>query len=276
MARNLEGELAGRRILITGAARGIGAGLARRLHDHGARVGLLGLEPELLEQVATASGRAPWKYCDVRDQQQVDAGVDYIAQLLGGIDVVVANAGVGAPIRLVDGDPEIMRRAVEVNLMGTYFTLRAASRYIGHPDGYALVVASTASSNRLPFRGAHSASKAGAEALGEAFRLEMRNLGTKVGVAYVGEIDTDRTVIAFDGAVTGTGHGSSSASGSPISVAVDAFERGISGRRPRIYAPRRVPGSESVRMLAHRANEFTRAIDPRPHALVPVRERADS
>ncbi|MFC4604787.1 SDR family NAD(P)-dependent oxidoreductase [Rhodococcus kronopolitis] len=256
MARNLEADLTGRRVLITGAARGIGAGLARRLHERGARVALLGLEPELLEQVATASGRAPWRHCDVSDQRQVEDAVEHLAERLGGLDVVVANAGVGAPLSLVDGDPEIMRRAVEVNLMGTYFTLRAAGPHIGHAAGYALVVASTPTANRLPLRGAFSATRAGVEALGHAFRLEMRPLGTRVGIAHLGEIDTDRTEISFDGAVAGGGSGTV---GSPVSVVIDAFERGIAARKTRIYAPRRVPGATSVRMLAHQATHLVPA-----------------
>ena len=141
-AKSSGDDLTGRRILITGAARNIGSSLARRLYDRGASVGLLGLEPELLEQVATSCGRAPWQLCDVADLEQVSRGVDYIAEKLGGIDVVVANAGVEANSSILGGDPADMRRAVEVNLMGTYYTLRAAGPHISHENGYALVVAS--------------------------------------------------------------------------------------------------------------------------------------
>ncbi len=103
-AKSSADDLTGRRILITGAARNIGSSLARRLYDRGASVGLLGLEPELLEQVATSCGRAPWQLCDVADLEQVSRGVDYIAEKLGGIDVVVANAGVEANSSILGGD----------------------------------------------------------------------------------------------------------------------------------------------------------------------------
>jgi NAD(P)-dependent dehydrogenase (short-subunit alcohol dehydrogenase family) len=82
-------------VLITGAARGIGAGTARRLHERGARVALAGLEPELLERVAGECGQAPWFECDVVDRAQVEAAVAGAVERLGGLDVVVANAGVG-------------------------------------------------------------------------------------------------------------------------------------------------------------------------------------
>ncbi|MGV9861659.1 SDR family oxidoreductase [Rhodococcus koreensis] len=59
-----------------------------------ARVGLLGLEPELLEQTATTCGRAPWRRCDIRDRRAVEDSFDYLTDRLGGLDVVVANAGV--------------------------------------------------------------------------------------------------------------------------------------------------------------------------------------
>src|SRR3954464_645610 len=97
-----EAAMNGRRVLITGAARGIGALTARRLHERGARVALLGLAPELLEDVApacgarrgrapgrledgaAAGGGAPWFECDVADRDAVDAAVGEAVQALGG------------------------------------------------------------------------------------------------------------------------------------------------------------------------------------------------
>ncbi|TML02703.1 MAG: SDR family oxidoreductase, partial [Actinobacteria bacterium] len=84
------------RVLITGAARGIGALTAKRLHQRGARVALLGLEPELLEAVAAECGGAPWFECDVADRDQVDGAVAEAVERLGGLDVAIANAGIGA------------------------------------------------------------------------------------------------------------------------------------------------------------------------------------
>jgi NAD(P)-dependent dehydrogenase (short-subunit alcohol dehydrogenase family) len=174
---------AGTRVLITGAARGIGAGLAERLHQRGARVALLGLEPELLEQVAARCGDAHWARCDVRRQDEVEASVEDAVGALGGLDVVVANAGVAAQMPIVGGDVEVMQQTIAVNVMGAYYTLRAAGPYISHDRGYALAIASVAAAVHLPLMGAYSASKAAVEALGNTLRIELRPSGARVGGA---------------------------------------------------------------------------------------------
>src|SRR3954464_15789754 len=93
-------ELSGKRILITGAARGIGAALAQRLHERGARVGIVGLEPERLQEVAAACGDSAWALCDVADRDQVRAAVTKTVDALGGLDGFVANAGIAAQLPL--------------------------------------------------------------------------------------------------------------------------------------------------------------------------------
>src|SRR5690349_12528415 len=94
--------LPGLRILITGAARGIGAATAKRLHERGSKVVLAGIEPELLAQVAAECGDSLAVTCDVRDRRQVQDAVDAAVRQLGGLDVVIANAGVAA-LMPVDG-----------------------------------------------------------------------------------------------------------------------------------------------------------------------------
>ena len=160
--------LAGRRVFITGAARGIGAATARRLYSRGARVALAGLEPELLAAVAHECGDAPALECDVRDRLQVEDAVELAVQRLGGLDVVVANAGTAAQLPLLGGDPTVFERTIEVNLLGVYYTLRAAGPHIAHPGGYALAISSLAAAVHPPLLGAYCASKAGVEALGKA------------------------------------------------------------------------------------------------------------
>src|SRR3954466_7854573 len=189
--------LTGRRVFITGAARGIGAAVARRLHAHGARVALAGIEPDLLEAVAASCGDAPWQVCDVADRPQVDAAVAASVEALGGLDVVVANAGVAAQLPIVGGNPETMERTLAVNVMGTYNTLRAAGPHVSHPNGYALAVSSLAAAVHAPMLGAYNASKAAVEALGNTLRCELRSPGARVGVAYFAERDTDRPSRGF-------------------------------------------------------------------------------
>ena len=153
--------LPGLRILITGAARGIGAQAARRLHGRGAKVALAGIEPELLGQVAADCDDALAVPCDVRDRAQVEAAVAAAVDNLGGLDVVVANAGVASLMPIAGGDPAIFERTIEVNLLGVYYTLRAAAPHISHDRGYALSIASLAAAVHPPLMGAYSAAKAG-------------------------------------------------------------------------------------------------------------------
>src|SRR4051812_33292344 len=122
MAQRELPSLVGRRVFITGAARGIGAALAERLHARGARLALAGLEEDLLAATADRVA-APWWACDVSDRSQVEAAVDGAADALGGLDVVIANAGVAAQLPLVGGDPAIFEQTLAVNVLGSYYTL---------------------------------------------------------------------------------------------------------------------------------------------------------
>ena len=243
-------SLAGRRVLITGAARGIGAATARRLHARGARVALAGLEPDVLEAVAADCGGAPWWRCDVADRAQVDRTVAAAVERLGGLDVVIANAGVAAQLPLVGGDPAIFERTLAVNTLGVYFTLRAAAPHIAHARGYALAVASLAAAVHLPLLGAYSASKAAVEALGDTLRIELHSSGARVGVAYFGALDTDMTRQGFGTRAAARLGGAQRVA--PLSVGVDAIERGVARRSRRVVAPAWVGPLLPLRMLVQR------------------------
>jgi NAD(P)-dependent dehydrogenase (short-subunit alcohol dehydrogenase family) len=248
-------SLAGRRVFITGAARGIGAALAERLHARGARVALAGLEEDLLEKVAAGCG-APWWPCDVRDRHQVEAAVEGAAAALGGLDVVVANAGIAAQLPLVGGDPSIMERTVEVNLLGAYYTLRAAGPHISHGNGYAVAVSSLGGAVHVPLMGAYSASKAAVEALGNTLRTELAPAGARVGVAYFAELDTDMTTRGFGTEAARKFLGGRTITRvTPLSVGIDALERGIARRSRRIVAPAWVAPVLPVRMAVQRVVE---------------------
>ncbi len=258
MKRSRPQGLAGKRVLITGAARGIGAALARRLHERGAHVAVIGLEPELLAQVAADCAGAPWAECNVAVRAQVDQAVQDMVERLGGLDVVVANAGVAGQLPLIGGDPAVLERTLQVNVLGAYYTLRAAGPHISHPEGYALAVASLAAAVHAPLLGAYSASKAAVEALGDTLRAEILQSGAKVGVAYFAELDTD---------MTSRGFGTEAASKivkdgplarvTPLSVGIDAVERGIARRSRRVVAPAWVGPVLPLRMLAQRLIDVT-------------------
>ncbi|HEU4727094.1 MAG TPA: SDR family NAD(P)-dependent oxidoreductase [Kofleriaceae bacterium] len=254
MSDHRRGRALDLRVLITGAARGIGAALAARLHERGAKLGLVGLEPERLEPLSRSLGGAPWRTCNVARRAEVDACVEQVVAELGGLDVVVANAGIAAQLPLIGGDPETFESIIDVNVLGTYYTLRAAGPHISHPRGYAVAISSLAAAFHLPLLGAYCASKAAVEAMADSLRIELEHSGAKVGIAYFGEIDTDMTSRGF-----GTRAAAAAAfrfgplsKPAPLSHAVTALERGIERRSRVIAAPSYVRPMLPVRALLQR------------------------
>ncbi|UGT59342.1 SDR family NAD(P)-dependent oxidoreductase [Nocardia asteroides] len=246
-------SLAGRKILITGAARGIGAALARQLHARGAAVALLGLEPDLLADVAADCGDAPWRYCDVGDQAQVERVVRTLVGELGGLDVVVSNAGIAKQFPLLSGDAGVLEETLAVNVLGVYYTLRATGPHVAHPGGYVLLVSSLAGAVNLPLAGAYSVSKAGVEVLGNTLRNEIRHTGAKVGIAYFAELDTDMTSRGFGTAAARAILGRATVSGvAPLGPAIDTLERAILRRRRQVVSPWWVAGVLPFRGIAQR------------------------
>ena len=190
--------LTGRRVLITGAARGIGAALAERLHQRGARVALAGLEPELLGDVAERCGGAPWTSCDVTDRDQVDAAVATAVEGLGGLDVVVANAGIAAQLphgrRRPRGDAPDARRERHGRLptrcgppVRTSATGRA-TRWPWRRWAPRCTCRSWAPTAPRRRRSRRSATRCGSSC---------DRPGRRVGVAYFAELDTDMTSRGF-------------------------------------------------------------------------------
>jgi NAD(P)-dependent dehydrogenase (short-subunit alcohol dehydrogenase family) len=236
-----ERSVSGQRVLITGAARGIGEGVARELSRLGARVAIVGIEPDLLAEVAAACGPdAVWFEADVTDSQAIAKAVDTAAERLGGIDVVIANAGVAAVGTVRTIDPAAFERVIEVNLLGVWRTIRAALPHVVKSRGYVLPVASLAAAAHAPGLSAYCASKAGVEAFANSLRQEVRELGVDVGVAYFSWIATDMVTGAetlptfrrFRATLKGP-----TAKIYPLSEAVDAVVSGIQRRRRVVAAP---------------------------------------
>jgi NAD(P)-dependent dehydrogenase (short-subunit alcohol dehydrogenase family) len=182
----------GQTVLVTGAARGIGAESARRLAARGAKVALVGLEPDELDRAAASCGtQAAWFEADVTDVDALDRAVTGTVQRFGGIDAVVANAGI-APAGLVRHiEPAAFERTIEVNLLGVWRTVRACLPHVIERRGYVLCVASLAAAVHSAGMAAYSASKAGTEAFADCLRLEVEHRGVDVGVGYFSWIGTD-------------------------------------------------------------------------------------
>ncbi|GHF64422.1 short-chain dehydrogenase [Streptomyces mashuensis] len=187
-ARGLHGQVA----VVTGAARGVGEQLARKLAARGARVALVGLEPDELRRVAASlpTESAVW-HADVTDHEDMAEVAAEAAGRFGRIDVVVANAGVATGGLLESSDPDAWRRVVEVNLVGSAVTGRAFLPALAESRGYLLQIASLAAIAPAPLMTAYCASKAGVEAYAHSLRAEVAHRGVRVGVAYLSWTDTD-------------------------------------------------------------------------------------
>jgi NAD(P)-dependent dehydrogenase (short-subunit alcohol dehydrogenase family) len=192
MARRTRTDLAGKSVLITGAARGIGAALARKAAARGARVALVGLEPELLAAVADQLGPEHlWVEADVTDPDALAAAVARAVETFGGLDVVVANAGIAPLTTVATSSARALSRTIEVNLIGAMLTAHAALPALTRSRGHLLLISSAAAFTVLPGMSAYCAAKAGLERFGDALRLEVAHRGVTVASAHPTWIDTD-------------------------------------------------------------------------------------
>lgn len=183
---------AGKVALITGAARGIGAAVARGYVAHGGRVALVGLEPQLLTELSDELGEAAaWWEADVRDGEAVKAAIDAAAAHFGRIDHVLANAGIASYGTVRQIDDEAFERVVDVNLNGVFRTLKHAIPHLERTRGYALAVSSLAAFTNIAGLSSYAASKAGCESLAIAAKQEVAHLGIGVGICHPSWIDTD-------------------------------------------------------------------------------------
>src|SRR3984893_4299767 len=180
-------------VFITGGAHGIGAEVARRLHAKGAKLVLTDLdEAELAARSAELGGdeRLLTVVADVRDLAAMQAAADQAVDKFGGIDVVVANAGIASYGTVLQVDPEAVKRLLDVNLLGVFHTVRATLPSVIERRGYVLIVSALAAFAAAPGMAPYDMSKAGNEHLAHALRVEVAHLGVAVGWAHMSWLET--------------------------------------------------------------------------------------
>jgi 3-oxoacyl-[acyl-carrier protein] reductase len=180
-------ELEGRVALVTGASGGIGAAVARRLHDAGASVGLLSRRGDEL-----GLERGLGLVCDVRERSSVGAAADAVVERFGRLDIVVANAGVGAYGPFLELDPERLEAMIDVNLKGTLYTAAATLPHlIAAGEGDFISLASVAGLRAFPGEAVYNASKFGQVGFTRSLDHELRERGVRATCICPGGVKTD-------------------------------------------------------------------------------------
>jgi NADP-dependent 3-hydroxy acid dehydrogenase YdfG len=180
-------ELEGKVALVTGASGGIGAAIARQLHEAGASVGLLSRRGDDL-----GLERGLGVVCDVRDRGAVAEATEAAVVRFGRLDIAVANAGVGAYGDFLDLDPDQLEAMIDVNLKGTLYTAAAALPHlIDSGEGDFISMASVAGLRALPGEAVYNASKFGQLGFTRALDHELRERGVRATCLCPGGVKTD-------------------------------------------------------------------------------------
>ena len=170
--------------LVTGGASGIGAATARALHDRGARVAIL-------DRTHTSDSGYLEITCDISDRDAVDGAVAEVASTLGGIDVVVNNAGIGATGDIAGNDDAEWAHVLDVNVIGLARVSSAALSHLRGSHAAAIVnVSSIVAAVGVPQRALYTASKGAVAAVTLAMAADHVSEGIRVNAVLPGTADT--------------------------------------------------------------------------------------
>ncbi len=196
--------LEGKHVVVTGGGVGIGRAIAERLAADGAVLSLLAPNLEELEDVAARVGGGA-HFCDIRDQEGVDAAFAAAAGERGPVHALVANSGIGGPN--ADGPDDRFAEIVHTNLFGTYWCVRAAVRHLapGPDTRHVVVIASILARIAVPGYTAYSASKAGLLGLVRSFSAELAPDEVQVKAICPSWVETDMAWQGIDALVEATG-----------------------------------------------------------------------
>lgn len=199
-------SLAGRRALVTGGSRGLGSGIVTALARAGADVGIVYRKQKdeaetVAEQVRALGRRAVLAQADVADCDAVECAFSKVASELGGLEIVVANAGIASPnVTIADMPVDRWRKIMAVDLDGAFFTAKTAAPHLmeaGH-RGSIVFVSTVGSLRGTPTQSPYAASKAAVNSLGRTFALELAAYGARSNVVAPGIFATDMTRVIME------------------------------------------------------------------------------
>jgi short-subunit dehydrogenase len=181
------------RAIVTGASLGIGRATAASLAARGATVGLVSRGAERLEELASELGdRAFALPADVADRETIEAAVASYVERAGGLDLLVANAGVARYAPFFEQDPADAELMVQTNVLGTINTVRAGmGPMLDHGHGHIVVVSSGAALRAFPWAAVYGATKAANKGFAEALRHELSGTGVSLSTVFPGEVATE-------------------------------------------------------------------------------------
>ena len=178
--------------IVTGAARGLGLDIARRLLHDGMAVFMADVDEGVSDAASRLGSRAVAAVCDVRDAGQVDSLVQTAVARLGRLDLFVANAGVGGGGTIAEMSDEAYRQIVSVNLDGAFFSCRAAARAMIRAGAGSIVTVGSIFGRDTPAgAGVYGATKAGVIALTHALARELGPYGIRVNCVSPGNMATE-------------------------------------------------------------------------------------
>lgn len=202
-------DVADRKVLITAGADGIGAVTARDFLDQGARVYVCDVSDEAVTRFRSEHPEAGAMTCDVADEPAVGEMVAAAADAMGGLDMLVNNAGIAGPIApVVDIDPDDWRRCIEVDLNSMFYTCRHAIPHIGRAGNGAIVnISSVVGHLGAADRSPYAAAKSGVVGFSRALAVELGPKGICVNAILPGSVDGPRIrrTIGHHAAAAGVG-----------------------------------------------------------------------